>query len=117
MQYNENGQCSQVAADRCETRDKLDLVAERVQHKTDRARAVMRDIHRGIDPKIWEGWKLRVCYVVPCIRRQNAAGVWRSMAFGRAVAPHLGYADCQGVTGLAARGDQRFAHVLGLAVV
>ena len=100
MQYNENGRCSQVAADRCETRDRLGLAVAKLRGRL-----------------TWSGWTLRTCYVVPSLRRRDAAGVWRSMAFGRAVAPHLGYADCQGVTGLAARGEQRFAHVALLAVV
>ena len=116
MQYNENGQCSRVMADKCETRSCWLRLPAAQAHHVKRARAIALDLRRGIDPEIWEGWKLRVCYVYPCLRRRDSAGRWRSMAFGRAVAPHLGYADCQGRTGLAARGDRRHVRV-GLPAV
>ena len=89
-----------AGASKCETRDRLGLMAAKLSRRL-----------------TWSGWKLRTCYVVPSLRRRDYAGRWRSMAFGRAVAPHLGYADCQGRTGLAARDDRRHAHAALLAVV
>jgi len=68
---------------------------------------------------VWAGWRSqRTCQVTPTRRDYDPeqGERRRPMVFGAASSPGLGVDDCLGRSGLAAKGAQRYAHAVLLAV-